>query len=198
MSFDNLITSVNTLRDTNAALTTTVREVQVGATVARDQAEAFSIAALASVVNSRDYSIQAKQALTDTEAAAAAVSQEVSDLHAYVEQVQRKFSIYVFEKTVVTGDKLMRIAPQFNLEAQSPAIDWVGSCDSAEPCILEFKVVTNGVPATLPINVLYLAGSATITVDPHSINSGDIIEIACISGSATNLAFTARYDGGTV
>lgn len=198
MSFDNLVASINTLKDTNEALTSTVREVQVGAVTARDQAEAFSIAALTSVVNSRDYSIQAKQALTDTEAAAAAVSDEISDLHDYVEQVPRKFSIYVFERTVAPGDKLMRIAPQFNLEAQSPAVDWVGSCDSAEPCILEFKVVANGVPATLPVNVLYLAGSATITVEPHSINSGDVIEITCISGSATNLAFTARYDGGTI
>lgn len=198
MSFDNLVESVNILRDTNASLTATVREVQAGAVTARDQAEAFSMEALASVINSRDYSIQAKQAVLDTETVAAAVSNEASDLHTYIEEAHRKFSVYVFEKTVSPGDKLMRISPQFNLEAQNPAIDWVGSTDSTEQCTLEFRVVNNGVSVLLPVQIVYSAGSATISVAAHSLYNGDVLEISCVSGTATNLALTARYNSGAV
>ena len=130
------------------------------------------------------------------QAAAQAAEAEAAELRAYIKTAHRTFTLYEFTPAVVTGQKLLRIAPQLNLKSQEPAIDWVGTADSNGPCTLEFRIINDGVSMSVPVTVVFAGGVATFTVAPHNLYNGDVLEITCTAGSATNLALTARYDIG--
>lgn len=118
-----------------------------------------------------------------------------------VDAAHQKFSIYIYERTVAVNDKLLRIAPQLNLKSQQPSIDWVGIADTTGPCVLEFKIVNDGVVMSTPVTVNFGTGNnveAAFQMTQHNLYNGDVLEITCKSGSATNLTLTARYDIGGV
>lgn len=77
MSYEQLVASVDALRDTNEELASTVLATQVAASAAknqaiaaRDQSESFAIDALGYVEQCQDLTIEAQQAVVDAEGAA--------------------------------------------------------------------------------------------------------------------------------
>lgn len=175
-----------------------LHELVADVTTVVNEAKAVAIAKAAESATAATNA--AASASTSVSSAAAAAStlavivEESEDLHAYVAAQHRKLTVYAFEKAVTVGDKILRIAPQFNLSSQFSTIDWVGSCDSTGSCTLEFRIVNDGVLISTPATVVFTNKVAAFTINSHFIYNGDTLEIVCTAGSATNLALTARYD----
>ncbi len=112
----------------------------------------------------------------------------------YVAMAKRKFTIYVFERTVSVGQRALAITPQYMLTSQNPPLDWYGTASATSNGTLVANIINNGAPMETAATIRVVNGVVSFTVTPHSIQNGDTLVITLTTGMISELSLTLRYD----
>lgn len=190
MAYDGMYGDLSTRGAANEVLNLAIQT--------KDEIVAAALAATTAADAAALSETNAAASSTSASASALAASDAITEINGIVSDAHRKYSIYVFERSVVIGQKVMQINPQYQLESQDPVVDWVGTASPVSSGVLTMDIVNNGVYLETAATINIVGGVVSFIVSPHTIQNGDTVVITCSSGTISDLSLTIRYESNEV